>query len=700
MATLSPSPSNLIEDNTSLVDHETIARQFFDITKLLTRDKSQTLSDIETNYAKEICEWLDSFIKFIWNKSCQEEVIAFFESFESRKELSREQITRFINLVNALEDIDKKESYIVESVEPKKFRKIEMLRGLFVAFGLVSTEIIAWVVKPPSNPLINIYHSYVESGGEYTGRLYIDADAIVYFIPDEDAPGHIFTHLRKEITQKQTPLTLIVTNTTPNRVVEILEGDTRGWATQEDELAQSVWTHKSKAKIWNEQRRMRAQKNRQWVLDNQLKQENQELYDTQLEKLRALSSFLHERFEELRNHLLIHIPYIAEVSEYIALMEALKLKWYEVETLDVNEVKRGFEQLIQSYTREIWAKKSKNIKLAQAITSLSDTLVNASTREQETIRRSIERNEWRITKNTREIEWSEGEKRRLQKELNDLLSQVTGYRLHHIPHSEEFTLALYHSLRAEELYHAPDYIDQTPIDQKWIYIHILPLFVDILWRHLDELHGVNIWELSQLIDRIDAMPDEYDEDIAIPDIERISQRKIQDFFSMLLPIIPEDYLTVIPELPTTMSPESTHIKPTPPTESPKPKKTNQEIREWKKIKKSEILKERNAIAEELRKIETSLMEYEQYWKEKIKKNLKTRRAYSDEIQKIQLWIKRTQSHPMKSSEELEILIAMSKAEEIEIQWKITDSWLLKDELAYKILLSTRTQFSRKIQRTK
>ena len=57
-----------------------------------------------------------------------------------------------------------------------------------------------------------------------------------------------------------------------------------------------------------------------------LEQKNQEWYTTELERLRALNSFLHERFEELKHHLLENIPFVGEVIDYLALIEKLKEK--------------------------------------------------------------------------------------------------------------------------------------------------------------------------------------------------------------------------------------------------------------------------------------------------------------------------------------------------------------------------------------
>lgn len=73
--------------------------------------------------------------------------------------------------------------------------------------------------------------------------------------------------------------------------------------------------------------------------------------------------------------------------------------------------------------------------------------------------------------------------------------------------------------------------------------------------HLHEYHGVNIRDLYELMGKIDELPEIHNNEVRLPDTDGITQKKVSDFFTMLIPIIPNEYLTELPNLPTIITPE-------------------------------------------------------------------------------------------------------------------------------------------------
>lgn len=700
MATPELTHSEPLKEELQLPSHLLIANQFSEIIKILKKSTSRTFSDKDKNYSSEICEWFDSFIAFVGNKSRRIEVIAFFESFVTTAELEREEIERFIDLLNGLEDTDEVELHIVESIEPKKFRKVEMLRAIFAAFWLLHTDIIAGAKKPPTNPLINLYLTHTESNGDYPGKLYIDNDSVVYFEPDKDSPSHIFTDLREEIARERVPLTLIVTTTVPEVVEWIVSWEVEDWIWPEIPESDTAAWEPSEAVAWRLRRRQRDRGIRAEKDESRTLQKNQEWYSLELERLRALSAFLHERFEELRNHLLENIPFIGEVIDYLGLIERLKEKWYEVDTLDVNELRRDFERLVTDYTRLIASKKALNIKLQQDLATIKDQLPTASDFEQKKFQRRMSKIQWRIDTNNSDIQAYEWTLKSRELESSNLFTQAEAYRLAAVPNREQFSLAFHHSLRAEELYLAPDFVPENPVTHEWIEANTIPLFVSILGTHLDEFHGVNIRDLYELMRKIDELPEEYSDTVNLPDTENVSQKKASDFFAMLLPIIPKDYLSEIPNHRTVVTPEWIYVPKEITKKEPKIRKTRSEKRAEASTRRASAQKSRLTFIIEMQSKEEALKEYEQYWREKLRQNIRTRRAYLGDIEKIDWKIKLRRAFPNKSRGDLVELIEASRKEEWGIRAKI-ERWALKnDEATYKWLIDDRAQISRKLSRIK
>ncbi len=515
--------------------------------------------DNNQNYASLICDWLDNFIAFIGNKSRRMEVIAFFESFETTAKIERKDIIHFIEMVNALEDEEEKEHDFIDSTQWKKWRKVEMLRAVFAAFWLLHTDIIAWAPKPPSNPLLKIYHAHVETSGKYPWRLFSDNNDLVYFEADREPSWHLFTKLRKSLASEKPPLTLVITQVAPEVVVEILEREVT------DETLVTWWIEGlenkpgSDARQWRLDRRIRDREIKGRKMDAAMERLDQEWYATELERLHSLSAFLHERFEELRKHLLEKIPYVTEVIDYIGVVDRLKREWYERDTLDVEKVKQDFDRLIADYVRAISERKSENVKISRDISTLSAELANTKDDEKWKLGRRLSKAVGKKARNDQDIASYEAQKLKLKEESDALFQHIKNYRLAAIPNEQEFSLAFHHSLRAEELYYAPDYIIEEPITVDWIERHILEIFIRILSGHLEEFNGLTIRGLSELMERIDVLPWEYDESIHLPDTDEVSEKKIQDFFDMLLPIIPEDYLDTLPKFPIIITPESQFI---------------------------------------------------------------------------------------------------------------------------------------------
>ena len=308
-------------------------------------------------------------------------------------------------------------------------------------------------------------------------------------------------------------------------------------------------------------------------------------------------------------------------------------KWYAGNSLNINKVQQEFEKLIHDYLREGKWKEEDNKKLLQSIATLTGILTSVDEWERSRLNKNIARAEWKIGKNNHLISTYSQRVASLQDEVSNFFTSLTKYRLDQIPSKEQFSLWLYQSLRAREIYISPDYISETPLTEEWVKENVLDIFIKILWTYLEHCHGVNIRNLSELLNKINELPEEYRDDILLPDTEGISQKKVNDFFEMLYSIIPKDYLSEISNLPImiALEPEERNKEK---IRKQKPRKSHSEIRKENHEKKMEKEETRTKLKEELRSKEEELMEYIQYWREKLIHAIRIQRAYSADIESI------------------------------------------------------------------
>lgn len=55
--------------------------------------------------------------------------------------------------------------------------------------------------------------------------------------------------------------------------------------------------------------------------------------------------------------------------------------------------------------------------------------------------------------------------------------------------------------------------------------------------------------------KIDELPEIHNNEVQLPDTDGITQKKVSDFFAMVIPIIPNEYLSELPNLPTIITQE-------------------------------------------------------------------------------------------------------------------------------------------------
>ncbi len=668
------------------------------IVRFFYYENSDYLQNQEVDYKKTFTGSMSHLYTYLSNH-WREAIYAMYQEFEKQGGVTHMDI------------LERSESLLVTINKNNYIKFLEILFSPFATLAWYREETSHWHTEKMQ---FSAYGRLI-----WNGCLYLENRAVDITRPNADTPSITFLkpriHNPDEIQSKITTQADILLSwlsidhpqsTLWSNVFSLFPWLQSTTAEQEmlpKEEDKSDWAkiEPSEAQKWATRRRERSRGVRIGKEESRSVQRNQEWYNGELEKLQAFSAFLHERFEELRLYLLEQVPYVEEVSDYISLIERLKERWYEVSTLDVNEVRQDYERLIADYSRLITWKRWTNMKLKEDIdtlfATLNDRLLNVTDVERKKIIRRINKAQSNIDRNTADISAYESEMTLRQNESSEIFTQVRGYRLTTIPNREQFSLAFHHSLRAEELYSAPDFVPENPVTYEWIDANVIPLFVSILGTHLHEYHGVNVRDLYELMGKIDELPEWYNEGIEIPDMEELSQRKVSDFFAMVTPLIPRDYLSELPSLPTIITPEWISPRVLPKVKVPKVKKTHREMREATSLRKTAINQKRWVILNEIRKKDWALVEYEQYWRERLRQNIRTRMQYFADIEKIDLKVRLRRAYPNKTKEDLQTLIQTSQAEETEIRQKINEWKLINDEVRYRKDMEERARLSQKLQ---
>ena len=691
-------------DEIEIQSQISISQYLSAIIRLLKKEEDTPFWKVWIDNNRSLCSRLDEIVDFLWDKNRKTEALRFLDSFDTPENIGKREVEIFLNELQELEDIGVNnrpdDDNPLGTDKQSQYRKVEILRKLFVAF---------WVTKNESrwhtNPILNTYIGYIED--RYYGRTgMIDFDKFLDF--ELDTPnGVLFLWLREGGTSTEV-WELI------SEVVEIVEAIHwadiwEDWEPIED--AGTRWSRPSWKKQWAERRRLRDREAKDKRTQEELQKEKEREYQQKIQELKSYWEQVKSELQRLQGFLLTHIPYVTEVLDYLHLDHRLKQEWYLEEWENIWDVRSQILGTIEWLESDCSESRSTIHALEAEISWLSSRLIQVNSDwlnnwiKVKTLQKRLDRKTAKINREKNRLEEIEVELRRISGSVEDIISQLEGFRFKcWVPNIDEFEAWIYYSLDTENMYSMPERINQPPVTVQWIEQNILHIFRKILWKYF-EWNNISIVDIWDLVEKIDTLEPEYHEDTPVPDTETIDLSSIRDFIDTLLTIIPQKYIDEIPVFWEwrfkLITPELFIWNP------PKIEKQKPQI-DYDRNRKKEEKNKRNAILDEkirLRKdidiMEREMIQYIQYWNNKLRGIFRKKRTITNDIESITKGMPWQMSNQGKTIEQLEDLLKITNNEFEVIQEKRqNDKSLLQNQERYDTLEKKRWALQRKLQSLK
>lgn len=676
------------------------AQYLSELVRLLNKQEDTIFWREWINNNRVLCARLDEIVELLWDKNRKAEALRFLDCFDTLPNIGKRETEIFLNELQELEGIDRvnnENESILGIDKPIRYKKVEILRKLFVAL---------WVTKDEprwhTNIILNTYMGYIEDG--YYGRTgMIDFDKFLDYDNLTATNEMLFLWLREGGAWE-----LI------SEIVEIVEAihwtDTwEDWESIED--TETRWSRPSWRKQWAERRRLRDREAKDKRTQEELQKEKEREYQQKIQELKSYWEQIKSELQRLQGFLLTHIPYVTEVLDYLHLDHRLKQEWYLEEWENIWDVRSQILGTIEWLESDCSILRSTIHTLEADISWLSSSLIQINSDwlnnwvKVKTLQKRLDRKTAKINREKKRLEEVESELQRISGNAEDIISQLEGFRFKHwVPNIDEFEAWVYYSLDAENMYSIPERINQPPVTVQWIEQKILHTFRKILWRYF-EWNDISIVDIWDLVEKIDNLEPEYHKDTSIPDTETIDLGSIRDFIDTLLIIIPQKYIDEIPVFWDwkfkLITPEVFIWNP-PKIEQQKPqidKGRKRKIEE--KNKRNAILDEKISLRKEITTIEEKMTQYIQYWNNKLRVVFRKKRAITSDIENMKNDMSWKNSNRGKTIEELEILLKEMSNEFEVIQKKIrNDTSLLQNQAEYAELEKERWALQRKLQSLK
>lgn len=680
--------------------------QYFSELVWLLKKQEDTIFWREWINNRVLCAKIDEMVDLLWDKNRKTEALRFLSSFGTLPNIGKREIEIFLNELQGLEsiarDVNEDES-ILGIDKPVSYKKVEILRKLFVAFWVAKSESIGWELQKPTNLILKVYEGHIVD--RFYGRTgMIDFDKFLDYDDLNSLEGIMFFWLRKN--SDSTEVWELINEVT-GTIEEI------HWTNMWDKWEvtdKSDASRKSKKQIWAHNRRMRAKEMKGQKTQEQLRKEKERKYEEKIQELKSYWEQVKSELQRLQGFLLTHIPYVTEVLDYLHLDHRLRQEWYLEEWGNIWDVRGQILGTIEWLESDCSILRSTIHTLEAGISRLSLNLIQINSdwsnnwAEAKALQKTLDKKTARIDKEKNRLKEVEAERQRISDNVEDIISQLEGFRFKHwVPNVDEFEAWIYYSLDAADMYSMTERINRPPVTVQWIEQNILHIFRKILWRYF-EWNDISIVDIWDLLEKIDNLESKYHEDTSIPEIEIIDLGNISGFIDTLLAIIPQKYIDEIPVFGNwkfkLITPKLFILNP-PKIEQQKPKIDHGRKRKKEaKNKRDAILDEKIKLRNEISIVEEEMMQYIQYWNNKLKMVFRKKRSIISDINNIKNHVWWRNKHRGKSAEELEALLQNINSEFEEAQKMKENTTLLQDQGRYDALENQRWTLQRKLQNLK
>lgn len=677
------------------------AQYFSELVRLLKKQED-TIFWKEWINNRVLCAKLDEMVDLLWDKNRKTEALRFLSSFSTLPNIEKREIEIFLNELQGLEgitrDINEDES-ILGIDKPVSYKKVEILRKLFVAFWVAKSESIWWELQKPTNLILKVYEGHIVDW--FYGRTgMINFDKFLDYEDLDSTEGMLFLWFREGNTSTEV-WELI------DEVAKIVEAKMWDkWGITDKPGASG----KSKKQTWAHNRRMRAQEMKDQKTQEQLQKEKEREYEEKVQELKSYWEQVKSELQRLQDFLLMHIPYVTEVIDYLQLEHRLKQEWYLEEWGNIWDLRSQILGTIEWLESDCSILRSTTHALEAEISQLSLNLIQINSdwvnnwAEAKVLQKKLDKKTAKFNREKDNLEEAKAELQRISDNIEDIISQLEGFRFKHwVPNVDEFEAWIYYSLDAADMYSMTERINRPPVTVHWIEQNILHIFRKILWRYF-EWNDISIVDIWDLLEKIDNLEPKYHEDTSIPEIEIIDLGSIRGFIDTLLTIIPQKYIDEIPVFGNwkfkLITPKLFILNP-PKIEQEKPQIDHGRKRKKEaKNKRDAILDEKIKLRNEISIVEEEMMQYIQYWNNKLKMVFRKKRSIISDIDNIKSHIWWRNKHRGKNTEELEALLQNINSEFEEAQRMKENTTLLQDQGRYDALENQRRTLQRKLQNLK